>query len=99
MSWPNSYPSLPDTAPVRSGDGEQAISRLAWTAPACNQGRLNPESRGIRVAAVLGRWAMQLNVRHAGDVNLSASSGPRAGLNSGALWRLDYPQPKRKGRT
>lgn len=99
MTWPNSYPCVQDAAAVRSGEGAEAVSRLAWTAPACNQGRLSPESRGIRVAAVLGRWAMQLNVRHAGDVNLSASSGPRAGLNSGALWRLDYPQPKRKGRT
>lgn len=57
MTWPNSYPCVQDAAAVRSGDGEQAISRLAWTAPACNQGRLSPESRGIRVAAVLGHAA------------------------------------------
>lgn len=94
MTWPNSYPCVQDAAAVRSGEGAEAISRLAWTAPAQKQGRLSPHSAGIRVAPVLGRWTATINVRRECDVQLSATNGPRYGRNSGAAWRLAYQTRK-----
>ncbi len=99
MTWPNSYPSLPGNTPAAHRGKDGPVSALCWTTAAQQEGRLSPYSMGIRCAPVLGRWTCYLNVNRADDAALTASNGPRRGLNSGALWRLEYePNLKRKGK-